>query len=365
MIYNLKSQNDFSGFYIVFNGAVLNETPKSFGVSHIIEHLLCKQFEDLYDDFDRFGINWNAFTSNNNVVFHMTGLDEYINMYKDKLLNSLLQFNITEEQFNTEKNIILQEYIDHFQDQGDAHYSNVMRYYLGHYGPIGKYESLNNLTYTNMLKFYNIYMKKPSIIINVSKYSEFSGYTDFAKLNNNNYKTSDTKIIIEKRADFDKSSIIGYKLIVEDFCYIKFIIAILSGSLKSPFYNELREKRGLTYGVSTFINSISANQGLLSTSLVTDNENVDEVLNVYKEILTNPSVYLTEERFNIMKDFYTVLFRKNEINRYSKIGHLISPEKWNIEPILNDITFEGIMAAYEKHFKYEDFRWSVDKRDFK
>lgn len=364
MIHNLKSQNDFSGFYIIYSGSILNEKPKSFGLSHMCEHLMCKQFEVLYDDFDRFGINWNAFTSNNNIVFHMTGLDEYINKYKGKMLNYLLKFNVTENQFNIEKNIIIQEYIDHFQDQSDAHYTNVMRYYLGHYGPIGKKESLDNLSYNHMIKFYNNYMKKPSMIINVSKYNEFSGYTDFAKYNNDNFLPIDTKITIEKKANFDKSSIIGYKLITKDFPYIKFIIAMLNGSLKAPFYEELREKRGLTYGVSTFINAISKNQGILSTSLVTDNDKVDEVLDVYKEILTNPDIYMTEKRFNIMKDYYAILFKKNEINRYSKVGHLMSPYKWNIESILDNITYPDIMTMYEKHFKYNDFRWSVDKKDF-
>lgn len=364
MIHNLKSQNDFSGFYIVYNGSVLNETPKNYGISHMIEHLMCKQFEHLYDAFDRYGINWNAYTSNNNVVFHLTGLDEYVNNYKNRVLKNLLKFNLTKEQFDTEKDIILQEYMDHFQDQSDSHYSNVMRQYMGHYGPIGKYESLDKISYSSLLKFQKNYMSKPTMIINVSKYNDFEGYDDFNEQNHGNFNTLDTKIIYEKKAEFNKTSLIGYKLITDDYPQVKFILSMLAGSLKAPLYNEIREKRGLSYSVSAFLNSISANQGIMSTSIITDNNKINQAMDVYKDVFSNPDTYLTESRFNIVKDYFTILLRKNEINRYNRIGFLMSDKKWNIEPILKDLTFDNIKSTYEKHFKYDDIRWSIDKKDF-
>ena len=50
MIINLKSQNDLSGFYIVYEGSTNLEKPGWYGLSHLMEHLLCKTFFHLLED---------------------------------------------------------------------------------------------------------------------------------------------------------------------------------------------------------------------------------------------------------------------------------------------------------------------------
>jgi predicted Zn-dependent peptidase len=60
MLINKKSQTDLSGFYVVFNGSVLNEDSTNYGISHLCEHLKCRMFNKLYDIFDRYNITWNA-----------------------------------------------------------------------------------------------------------------------------------------------------------------------------------------------------------------------------------------------------------------------------------------------------------------
>ena len=44
MIINLKSQNDLSGLYIIYEGSTNLETPGFYGTSHLLEHLCCKTF---------------------------------------------------------------------------------------------------------------------------------------------------------------------------------------------------------------------------------------------------------------------------------------------------------------------------------
>ena len=50
MIINLPSQTDLSGFYVVFEGSTNIEQKGNFGISHLMEHLLCKNFDHLQDD---------------------------------------------------------------------------------------------------------------------------------------------------------------------------------------------------------------------------------------------------------------------------------------------------------------------------
>jgi len=332
-IINLKSLTDFSGFYVVYKGSTLNENRDNYGISHLMEHLQCKTFSKLYDDFDRFGISWNAYTSNTDIVYHFTGLDQYLYKYRHDLVNLLLKFNISEKEFDTERNVVIQEYRDCFQDQGSSHYYNLMRKEFGNYGPIGKLESLKKLKYSDIKDYFNLFLKEPSMIINISKNNEFKDFDIFSNREKVTYKqTNDNDDpIIEKLAKFDKSSIIGYVDVDSDFSYIQFINKMISGSMKSPLMQEIREKRGLSYGVSTYIDNYANDRGLLTTSLITDDDKVSEVLDVYKKVLSNPKKYLTKDRFDIVKDYFKIKFKKSEINRYSNVDHLILPEKWDLE----------------------------------
>ena len=117
MIINLPSQTDLSGFYLVYEGSTNLEKPGNFGISHLCEHLLCKSFDHLQEDFDREGVSWNAYTSNNEICFHMSGLDENINKWKYKFIDLLSEFSITKEQFENERKIVIQEYEESFGGQ--------------------------------------------------------------------------------------------------------------------------------------------------------------------------------------------------------------------------------------------------------
>lgn len=363
-IINKKSVTDFSGFYVVYKGSVLNEDSSNFGISHLMEHLLCKSYRHLYDTFDRYSISWNAYTDSAVVVFHITGLDEYVYKYRHDLVNSLLKFDITKKEFETERNIVIQEYRDTFQDQGGSHYYNIMRKAIGNYGPIGKLQALQGLKFDDVKNYFESYLSKPSMIINVSKNTDFDGFNVFSDKDTTKFiRSKDDELVIEKMADFNKSSVIGYNMVNDDFPYIKFINKMLSGSLKSPLVDEIREKKGLTYDVGCYIYNISDYDGLLTTSLITDDDKVDEVMKIYKKVLSNPDKYLTRERFDLIKDYYKIQFKKNEINRYISVDYLMKPKEWDLERIIDDIKFEDIIKVYDKYFLFDKFTWSIDKKD--
>ena len=161
-IINLKSQTDLSGFYVSFEGSTNIEEKGNYGISHLMEHLLCKNFDHLQDDFDRDAIDWNAYTSSNEIVFHLTGLDESLNKYKYGFNEMLCDFsNITKEDFEKEKNIVLQEYMDSFNSQEQSHYLNLERKLLGHYNPIGLKEDLENLSFMDCINFFEKQFQNP------------------------------------------------------------------------------------------------------------------------------------------------------------------------------------------------------------
>ena len=142
MIINLKSQTELSGFYVVYEGSTNLEKPGWYGISHLMEHLMCKNFDHLQEDFDKDGIDWNAYTSGNEIVFYLTGLEEKVNKWKGEFMDLLGQFNVTKEDFENERKIVLEEYMDSFNSQTEVHMLNLSRKLFNDYDPIGLREDL-------------------------------------------------------------------------------------------------------------------------------------------------------------------------------------------------------------------------------
>jgi predicted Zn-dependent peptidase len=370
-IINLPNETDLSGFYIIHRGSTLNEKKGIRGISHLMEHLVCKSIDTFLDDFSRDGIEWNAFTSNDVVTFEFQGLEEKLDKYRDKIIERLSVFNITKDEYENEKKIVIEEYRDTFNEQTIAHFYNLFRKYFDNYGPIGDISDLKKLTYEDCKKYFEIQFKHPSLIINVSKSKIYENknikfaedadkyYTYYEFINNN-------KNFVQQKSNIfkDKSSILYFSnILLDDFYNVAFIINMLGLGLQAPLYSELREKRGLVYFVQCDIEKMTDTCGFIFIHTLTSNENVKELKEVLDEILDNPKKYLTKERFNVIKDSLITKFKKENIERYKHIEHYYMPDNWNIEKYIDDIKFEDIFDIYDKYFK----TWikSVDKDEFK
>lgn len=368
MIINLESQTDLSGFYIVYEGSTNLEKPGWYGISHLMEHLMCKNFDHLQEDFDKDGIDWNAYTSSNEIVFYITGLDEKIEKWKYEFIDLMSGFEVTKEDFENEKKIVLEEYMDTFNDQTSSHQLNLNRKLFNDYSPIGLKQDLINLKFMDCLNFFELQYSKPSKIINVSKNKKYK---------NNLIEFSDRKIDkvikygnheveIETNNDFkDKSSLIMMSPIInKNFSYISFITSMMSLGLKSPLYQELREKKGLVYYIRLGL-SRNNKKGIINLSTQTSNSNTDKVIKSVKKVFDNPNKFLTKERFNLIKEYYEVRLKKSEILRHGNVSRWINPESFSVYDILENVTLKKIKDVYKENFNIDDFYISNDKTEFK
>lgn len=97
-----------------------DETAEVSGVTHFLEHMVFKGTPhrtalDVNRDFDRIGANYNAFTSEENTVFYAAILPEYLPQAVD-VLADILRPSLREEDFEMEKNVIIEE-IGMYEDQ--------------------------------------------------------------------------------------------------------------------------------------------------------------------------------------------------------------------------------------------------------
>jgi len=366
-VINLKSQTDLSGFYIIYNGSVMNEKVGNRGISHLMEHLVYKSIDYLMNDFDRYGIGNNAYTSGTEVVFYITGLDEYVKKYREEILEKLLEFQITEEQFINERKIVLQEYDMYFSQKTQNHALNLNRKLFDDFDAIGSRQDLEALTYQDIKDYFELQYAKPYKIVNVSKHSDFSTDIEFSNtefdniLNyNETFKTDTIYEPISLTPGAVSLINVSKTIIKKDFPYISFLTRMLGHGLMSPLYQEIREKKGLVYYVRCGLDRMTDKSGVLQFSSETSEENVEQFQTTLKEILDDPETYMTEERFDIIKEAITISLKISKINRYDNIQKYITPLDWQIEPILADLTYEKVMSYYDKYFKFEDFYLSID-----
>jgi predicted Zn-dependent peptidase len=367
MIINLKSQNELSGFYVVYEGSTNLEKPGWYGLSHLMEHLLCKAFDHLQEDFDRDGIDWNAYTSGNEIVFYLTGLDEKVSKYKKDFVKQLTTFNVTKEEFENERKIVLEEYMDAFNDQGDSHMLNLSRKLFNDYDPIGSKQDLENLKFMDCLNFFELQYAKPTKIINVSKKSYKNNLIEFQERKIiKDITFGDHDVALELNNEFkDKTSIVILsKIINEDFAYVNFINSMLSLGLKSPLYQEVREKKGLVYYIHCYQSRMN-DKGITTISTQTSNKNYNDVVDAVKLVISNPDKFLTKERFNLVRDYFRVRKQKDDILRYKSVSQYINPKEWNIYDILETVSLSKIREVYDKYYIFDDFYISNDKKEFK
>lgn len=346
MIKNIKSQTDLSGIYIVYKGASLLEDRGNYGIAHLMEHLVCKSYEKYQDKLDIDGITANAYTSTNEIVFYFTGLDTQLNKWKDILVNGLFDFNITKEDFETERSIVLQEYLDSFNSQNSAHFYNFMRKKFNSFSAIGLKKDLENLTFLDCLDFFKKQYSKADVIINVSKHNNYhNGFLDYSGRNiDYTFKLNDYKVEEERLANYkEKDDIIMYNDIYTDKPYlIKIISNMLSFGLQSPLYKEIREKRGLAYYV--YMSGVRmSNQMFPMIGTSTTPNKSQEFEKVVNDILLNYKKYLTKERFDIICSSMKNNFEISKINRYNNVNLYIDSNKFRLEDKIDNLNFDNVL----------------------
>ncbi len=101
--------------YFVKTGA-RDEDARVMGVSHFLEHMMFKgtpkrSAEQINRDFDRIGAKNNAYTSSEMTCFHATVLAEHAfgDGGANEILADMLRPALRKEDFDTEKNVILEE----------------------------------------------------------------------------------------------------------------------------------------------------------------------------------------------------------------------------------------------------------------
>lgn len=166
-----------------------DETAEVSGVSHYLEHMAFKGDEKFSADdinrvFDEIGAKYNASTSEEVTMYYAAVLPEYLEQALE-LLSALMRPSLRQEDFDMEKNVILEE-ISMYEDQPSfTCYDNVMAtYFAGHplgQSILGSNESITALTSEQMRAYHRQRYHTGNIILAVAGNCDFEQLCQLAE----------------------------------------------------------------------------------------------------------------------------------------------------------------------------------------
>lgn len=343
---------------IVFDAGSELEPLGKKGTMHLMEHLICKTFEDLYPKLTANSIDWNAYTSEEKIVVYFEGLASRLTSeLKLDIVKKLTGgVEISPEVFNNEKNVVLQEYMDTINDNTSACELNIFRKYLNDYTPIGKEKDILDFSYEDLFETYDKYFKRPIKIVEIGpeKTIELENFCKGELLKNEHKKLKFGKYDFEKLySDISLKVpvfLISPKTITKsDYPYLKIGTMVLTSGLESPFYKRLRVEKGLSYYVRGILLK-NVNSGILTIDACTNAERADELSDSLLELSDNLYDLMTQERFNDIIEHMKIEREKENILKYAYTNRYIGLSLLKMPKNLDKITFEKTRYIMSRYF---------------
>lgn len=168
--------------YFVLSGA-RDEVDVESGLSHFLEHMMFKgtvrrSAADVNRELDELGGNSNAYTSEEQTVYYATVLPKFQDRIVD-LLTDMLSPSLAEDDFDTERQVILEE-IAKYEDQPPfGAFERAMEVYFGPRGlgrrVLGTEESIRAMTADSMRAYFNRRYRPENIVLAASGNVDFDG----------------------------------------------------------------------------------------------------------------------------------------------------------------------------------------------
>lgn len=238
----------------------LYENKNNSGISHLLEHVLAEKDEKLWVDK---GVQFNAFTSNNNVIYDIAGDSKYfIEMlsFIEKMLSTKLD---QDQRLEISKKSVLEELLNH---KGNPYHVLVDALYKNAYPNDGKYsydihrkiQCLNKLTPLDLENFRKKHYNNIVFVIYTNSPYDLFKNSFGTKYKKSLKKSQKSSGVIYKEIKMPASTktnfIVGYKckpINYEQKCIYQYIILdMLCGSLSAVLYKKLRSELNLVYNIS-------------------------------------------------------------------------------------------------------------------
>src|ERR1700687_760947 len=185
--------------YYVRTGSRDEPDPAIAGVSHFLEHMVFKgtqslDWQEITLAFNKIGAELNAFTSHEATVFYARVLGEYLDRAVE-LLSDMMYPRLAESDFETEKEVIINE-IARSEDQPyNITYRRLMQTYFGEHplghDVLGSTESIRNMKIEDMRNYWKSRYAANNLILSVAGNFDWQHIIELAEQHCNSWRTGD------------------------------------------------------------------------------------------------------------------------------------------------------------------------------
>ncbi|WP_062517879.1 M16 family metallopeptidase [Demequina gelatinilytica] len=351
-----------------------DEAPEHAGSTHFLEHLLFKGTRrrtalDIAEEFDRVGGESNALTGKEYTCYYARVIDTDLPMAIDVILDMVTSARLDQADFDMERGVILEELAMNEDDPGDVIHERFTEAVLGGHvlgRPIGGTpEIINAVTRDAVWEHYQQHYTPEGLIITaaggvdhdavcamVAEALVRGGWTladgvvpagrrdRFAPV-----EATLTPEVRITRHELEQAHVLlgtrGFSATDERRSVLAVYNAILGGGMSSRLFQEIREKRGLTYAVYSF-GAPSTETGVFGVYGACTSAKVDEVERLMAVELERMAEGITASELERAKGQIAgsmVLRLEDSYSRMSRLGkaELVFGDLWSIAEMLDDV----------------------------
>jgi predicted Zn-dependent peptidase len=354
------------------------ETPGLEGISHFLEHMVFKGNEKLSafqiaEGFDLLGASIDAFTAKEYTCFYVKMVDDKLPEVMKLLSEMLLAPAFLEKEIEKEKGVVLEEIKMYLDTPDEFTFDAFLKGIYGGHSlgqPILGFENtVNSFNQKNTSAYYQKFFAPQNTIMaaagNIKK-EEFNALVEkyFGGWHNSNFTPSleAPSFVFAPENIERKLEQVHVCLGTEGLAFkhqdrYKFLVMneILGGSMSSRLFQEVREKRGLCYAISSMTES-HTDSGVFFVYAATDKEKLQELVKVIRTELDKIQLNITDKELERIKQQVKsgyILSMESSVNRMSR---LIKQQYYRDR----FMDLEGIMQEIEK-IKKEDLMSFAEK----
>ena len=327
-VLTIKKDTQISSINVGIKVGAINETIDEKGISHFIEHMLFKgtnkrNNEELNDELEALGGEYNAYTDYNATVYTISCLSEEIQNATELLGDMIISSVFSKEEIEKERGVILAEIRTSKDDIEDLSFKKINEIAFKEsplkYDVTGIEEKVKGFTREDIVSFYKKYYVPKNALVTIVTSMEHEKALEVVKKQFSSWQGQEVKetiIVNEKnipskvvsyKTDMEQSTIVYmytfYHLNKDDELPLRILNHRLGESSNSLLFREVRENRGLAYDIYTHLDMTKNVKTLYIYTAVAD-EDVNEAIKSIDETLDNiinGKTIIGDRDLNIMK----------------------------------------------------------------
>jgi len=260
-----------------------DEAPAESGASHFLEHVLFKgtsrrNSKEISSSIENLGGGINAYTTNEFTSFYAKVVDEDLPLAVDVLSDVITSAVVTNEEFETERNVVFQEMAMRDDDPQDCAEEAFSTAFWGNHplgvSILGTKESMSAITRDQIFNYYKSHYKPEAMVVSAAGNINHDKFVELVKqnLDRDNFLIGNSPIKERDFSPFTPNPSAKVKIHEGQFeqtnlflglegvgrkdprsTALKVLTIAIGSGMSSRLFQEIREKRGLVYSVDGLV----------------------------------------------------------------------------------------------------------------